>query len=65
MKVLKSGVDMTPEDLSRLKGGACACGCDYSAEMVHAAGESGSSCTCFCKDGLINHQGGTAAASYL
>jgi hypothetical protein len=66
MKVLKSGVEMTPEALSRLKGGACSCGCDYSAEMVHAAGSSyGSGCMCSCKSVLLNHQGGVDAATYL
>jgi len=67
MKVLKSGVEMTPEDLSRLKGGACACGCDWSAEMVHAVASTGGSCLCTCKEGggESNNQGMTDAASYI
>ena len=65
MKVLESGVDMTPEELSRLKGGACACGCDYSSEMVSAIAISGDSCVCTCKNGEINNQGGLDTASYL
>jgi len=68
MRVLKSGVDMTPEELSRLKGGACACGCDYSSQMVHdisSSGVSGCVCTCNPKTGLLNQQGGADAATHL
>lgn len=66
MKVLKSGVEMTPEDLKRLTGGACACGCDYSSEVVHAHGVYGGVCVCNCKHGQVFNSGGsTTASSYI
>ena len=71
MKVLKSGIEMTPAELKKMKGGACACGCDFSAESLHASSESGGGCVCNCKGGSISETteifrgGGTSALTYL
>jgi len=65
MRVLESGVDMTPEELNRLKGGACACGCEVFAEVVHALGSGGGTCFCTCKFDLATTSGIATAATYL
>ncbi len=71
MKVLKSGIEMTPAQLKKMKGGACACGCDYSAEGLWLSGKSGSSCECGCigkgdiSAGDIFRGGATTALTYL
>jgi len=66
MKVLKSGIEMTPAELNKMKGGACACGCNFSAEGLWSSGEEGGDCMCNCKsDSYPFAGGGTAAATYL
>lgn len=67
MKILKSGVEMTPKELNKLKGGACACGCNFSAMGLSNSGEEGGDCYCGCKGGGISaFRGGfSTAADYL
>jgi hypothetical protein len=66
MKVLKSGVEMTSKELSKLKGGACACGCDESAYLLNSYGhDNGGGCICNCKFNPNGFEGSaTAAATY-
>lgn len=67
MRVIKSGVEMTPEQLTRVKGGACACGCNFSTMGLHSTSESGGNCACNCKfPGPYTWDGAaTTAATYL
>jgi hypothetical protein len=51
MKILKSGIEMTPKELSASKGGAiCACACQigFISESLHASGEDNYGCYCGC-----------------
>lgn len=50
MKVLKSGIEIDPSDLSNVKGGACACGCPVgiNGDFQHITGRSGKACSCYC-----------------
>ncbi|NIM11499.1 MAG: hypothetical protein GTO45_16385 [Candidatus Aminicenantes bacterium] len=52
MKVLKSGIEMTPEELSKAKAGACACGCGwgYNGENLVSSAQSGKCCGCGCTE---------------
>ena len=51
MKILKSGIEMTPEELNASKAGkACACGCQlgFDSEMLHGGGSEETACECGC-----------------
>jgi hypothetical protein len=50
MKILKSGIEMTPSDLSKIKGGACACGCgiNWNGTELNFYGDDGELCCCAC-----------------
>ncbi len=50
MKVLKSGIEMTPKELQKAKGGMCACGCEggYNGEHMWTCSDSGGGCMCGC-----------------
>ena len=50
MKVLKSGIEMTPEELEKVKGSGCACGCDTGVDSSWLYGNSKSNggCGCIC-----------------
>ena len=53
MKVLKSGIEMKPDELDKLRGGAvCACGCGigFNGEQLNASGSGG--CYCGCVPGV-------------
>lgn len=49
MKVLKSGIEMTPAEQKKIKGAYCACGCGlgFNGENLCSMGGSGV-CTCGC-----------------
>ncbi|MGD2090279.1 MAG: hypothetical protein PVH61_29150 [Candidatus Aminicenantes bacterium] len=54
MKILKSGVETTPEELSKITGGKrCACGCDggYNSGMLWTSGDIAVTCFCGCTGG--------------
>ncbi len=66
MKIMKSGIEMTPTELKKINGGACACGCNFSSMGLHATSENGGNCACNCKSGSFPFMdGGTTAANYL
>ena len=50
MKVLKSGIEMTLEELRSLKGGTCACACQpgFNSATLNVDGDSSSACACGC-----------------
>jgi hypothetical protein len=51
MKILKSGVEMTPDELSASKAGkACACSCQlgFDTENMHLIGAEATTCVCGC-----------------
>jgi hypothetical protein len=51
MEVLESGIEMDPSDLSKVKGGVCACGCDigWDAESYSDVSVDGTGmCSCGC-----------------
>ncbi len=51
MKILKSGVEMTPEELISSKAGnACACACQegFDTAQVHVDGSEENGCSCGC-----------------
>ena len=50
MKVLKSGIEIDPSDLSKIKGGACACGCPVgvNGDFQHIGGHANKACSCYC-----------------
>ena len=50
MKPLKSGIEIDPNKLSNMKGGACSCGCDvyHASTIVTMSGEEGADCNCQC-----------------
>ena len=51
MKVLKSGIEIDPSDLSKIKGGACACGCDIgmsSSTLSNTSTTTLEDCLCGC-----------------
>ena len=57
MKVLKSGIEMTPQQLRKAKGGYCACYCDGSypgdGDVVATVPTDADTCSCKCElDGL-------------
>jgi hypothetical protein len=58
MKVLKSGYEIEPSELSKIRGGACACGCGigFHGENLNVGGDEGGTCRCGCF--------GTGAATY-
>ena len=51
MTILKSGVEMTPDELIELKGGACACGCSdsHNSSGISFVGVRGNDCDCGCE----------------
>lgn len=55
MKVLKSGVEMTPAELNKARGGLCSCGCDIGYNGMHmnvlAQDTGGCYCGCNCVPG--------------
>ena len=51
MKILKSGIEMTPEELIASKAGkACACSCQMGIDTndMHTIGAEGTDCFCGC-----------------
>lgn len=50
MKVLKSGIEIEPRDLNKIRGAACACGCGigYDGEQLVVSGDADSLCSCGC-----------------
>ncbi len=50
MKVLKSGIEVDPNDMDKLKGGSCSCACNryVSGSAVNVAGHEGETCSCWC-----------------
>lgn len=49
MKVLKSGIEMKPDELDKLRGGvvcACGCGIGFSGEQLNSSGTGGCFCGC-------------------
>jgi len=50
LKVLKSGVEMTPQELRKVKGGSCACGCEggYSSSGLFMSSDGSGGCYCGC-----------------
>jgi hypothetical protein len=69
MKVLKSGVEMTPKELEKIKGGGCACGCNARGFQLWTSSQSSGACFCNCYDSGtqfdLNGQGGWDASSYI
>jgi hypothetical protein len=68
MKVLKSGIEMTPHELEKLRGGAaCACGCGigFSGDQLNASGSGGCYCGCIGEDPEVFADMGHAAAINL
>lgn len=49
MKVLKSGIEIDPKDLTKVKGGACACGCDIGVSSTSASNDGIEVKNCFCR----------------
>lgn len=51
MKVLKSGIEIDPRKLKKVKGGACACFCEYSTVTgaVTTPATYGDVCICQCE----------------
>lgn len=51
MKVLKSGIEIDPSDLSKVKGSACACYCKVgeNGDYQHGTGHDGNGCSCNCQ----------------
>ena len=58
MKVLKSGIEMTPPEMRKAKGGACACGCEggYNGNNMWTSSDSGGGCMCGCTTILPDRQ---------
>lgn len=50
MKVLKSGIEVDPKDLNKLRGGACSCGCDIGDDSYafNQMADTGGGCLCHC-----------------
>jgi len=69
MKILKSGVEMTPEELRKSRGGACACGCSIGigADSGTNGGDQGDTCFCSCDpyDDLARDNMGKDASKYV
>lgn len=70
MKVLKSGIEIDPKDLSKIKGGACACGCDVGINSFNLSNISVNTLEdCLCGCDLGNPEGigdmGRAAAIHI
>ncbi len=53
MKIKKSGIEMTPAEMSKAKAGDCACGCDagYSGTQLSVSGIDSKNCYCGCTSG--------------
>lgn len=70
MKILDSGIEIDPKDLSKIKGSACSCGCGigYDSMTSSAMGVDAEFCHCECENELGNpegHQMGMSASRYL
>lgn len=51
MKILKSGVEMTPEDKTKIRGGSCSCFCDtryVNGTSFSVPGQTQAYCFCSC-----------------
>ncbi len=61
MKVLKSGVEMTPEEMQKTKGAMCACGCGIgvNSSSPFTGGSHGGDCFCACEPGDDLHNANT------
>ena len=67
MKILKSGVDMTPKELREIRGGHnCICGCEgVPSARVYSNSESGDSCHCYCLTSMsVGADSGFSATTY-
>ncbi len=54
MKILKSGVEIDPRKLKKVKGGACACFCEGgSSGGVSYPATVGDVCICQCHTGMF------------
>ena len=66
MEVLESGIELDPSDLSKVRGGMCACGCDIGYDAEHYSDMSvdgGSLCVCGCDgDSTARHKMGMSAS---
>ena len=70
MKLLKSGIELDPKDLNKIRGSACACGCgiDYNSMWTSGSGVDSEKCQCKCENELGNpeeFQMGMSASRYL
>lgn len=70
MKLLKSGIELDPRDLNKIRGSACACGCgiDYNSMWTSGSGVDSEACQCGCEDELGNPERfemGMSASRYL
>lgn len=61
MKVLKSGIEIDPRKLKKIKGGSCACHCDigYHGTVVNVPGHVGDICLCSCSVDLLQDASGS------
>lgn len=50
MKILKSGIEMTPEEMIKTRGGRCACGCEggYVSGELWVIADENKECQCGC-----------------
>lgn len=53
LKILKSGVELTPKELSAIRGGTCGCGCEggYTSGTLNVSGDEKGECYCGCTSG--------------
>lgn len=65
MRVLKSGIEMTPKQLDKIKGGACACGCNSAAMGLNSWADDSNACGCNCFGPHAADVGMDTATSYL
>jgi len=69
MKVLNCGVEMTPEELRKSRGGMCACGCSVGIGADSGTNGAEQGDTCFCSCDLDNeserHATSDGAAKYV
>jgi hypothetical protein len=66
MEVLKSGIEMDPSDLSKVKGGVCACGCDIGRDaesFSDGSVEGPGFCSCGCTGTDLAETGMTRSAA--
>lgn len=70
MKILDSGIEIDPKDLSKIRGSACSCGCGigYDSMDSSALGVDAEFCQCDCASEFPNpeeFQMGISASRYL